>query len=241
MNKGANDFTIEELEAMFGDEAGQESPAADDASDVNNDESGAQDSGVEHTKAFAKRLRESTEKAVNTERESIARSLGYESYADMMAKRDQQIIRDKGLDPEEISPVIDEIVASRINSDPRMKELDGYRSTKLEEFARQEIAELRKLTNGKISSYKDIPKPVLEEFAKCGSLTKAYMSIEGVNLVTSMNRESSNGSTSHLGSPSGSSPSDNGKRHLTDEEKKAYRIFNPKITEKELNDKMVDN
>lgn len=245
MNKGANDFTVADLEALFGGESEQESPTAnegtDDAESDDNQVSGAQESNVEQTKAFAKRLRESTTKAVNDERESIAKTLGYDSYADMMAKRDQQIIRDKGLDPEQISPVIDEIVRSRIDSDPRMQELSGYKNAQLEEFARGEINSLKELTGGRISSYKDIPKPVLDEFAKCGSLTKAYMSIEGVNLVTSMRRGGNNGTTAHLGSPNGAPPRDNGKRHLTDEEKNAYRIFNPKITDKELNEKMVDN
>lgn len=246
---GANSFSLEELEALFKDDAAQETPPATEGTETNTqdgDNKNTEDTGntqnnVDTTKAFAKRLKESTDKAVAAERETIAKSLGYNSYEELLKSREKKVFEDNGLDPSVVNPVIEELVKQRIDNDPRMKELEGYRDQQIKEFGRKELAELKELTGGKVTSVAQLPRNVLDEWAKSGSLVDAYMKLEGRNLIKTLRSEQSKGTTDHLQNPSGSKGgAPNGKRFLTEEEKRVWKMFNPKMSEDELNQKTVD-
>ena len=244
---GANEFTVEELEALFQDDEPEQSPppannTGTDAKDGDVAEKPDTSKGndVTTTQSFAKRLRESTEKARQEERESIAKSLGYDSYDAMQKAREKRYMTDKGLDVDEVSPVIDEIVKQRLENDPRMKELETLRNREVIEFGKKELAEITKLTGGEITALSQLPKEVIESWKQKGSLVKAYMEHEGVNLVNKIRSEHSKGSTSHLANPTGTSNGGVTQRHLTNEEKQMWKLFHPSITEEELNKKMVN-
>lgn len=242
---GANGFTAEELEELFREDDQQETPPADNnnpqTDDIDsNTGNGTDASSVDTTKAFAKRLKESTSKAVSEERERIAKSLGYESYADMEKKRENEIYTKNGLNPEDVSPIVDQLVKTRLENDPRMKELSEYRNQRVQEFGKKELAELTKLTDGAITSLSELPKEVIEKWSETGSLVKAYMEIEGVNLVTRIKNSYGKGETSHMNTPNGSSAPETKQRHLTDEEKRVWKFFNPSMTDEQLNNKMID-
>lgn len=250
MPQGANEFTMEDIENFLnGDWAA--TPAADDnesspevTPDVSADtgnETPADKPPVTETQAFAHRLKEATNKARNEERESIAKSLGYESYADMQAKREAEMLRNRGFDPEEVSPIVDEIVKQRLAEDPRMQELDGYKQERMNAWAKKELAELNELTDGKIVTMADVPADVLELWKTKGSLKKAYLELHGEELIrqtrTSVVSGQSRGSTSHMNSPQGTPPPAGGanKRPFTAEEKAVYKMFNPDVTDEQLN------
>ena len=248
MDMGANEFTIEELEELFDSENQTTTPASEeitDAQDGNNETvtesvNTGKSNNVENTKAFATRLRESTDKARKEERESIAKSFGYNSYDDMVKARERQTYEQKGLDPDEVSPIVEELVKQRIESDPRMQELANYRSQRVEEFGKKELAEITKLTGGKITSFNQLSKNVLERWQENGSLKSAYLELEGEKIITQLRSEQSKGSTEHLGNPNGTSPASTNQRPLTDKEKQMWKFFNPKITDEELNKKTVE-
>jgi len=186
-------------------------------------------------------LRESTDKARQEERDSIAKSLGYSSYDELVKSRENKLLEDKGLDPEQVSPAIEEIVKKRLDEDPRMKELEELRKEKIKEFGKKELAEITALTGGEITRLEQLPKEVLDLWKTEGSLKSAYMKLEGEKLITKIRSEQSKGSTSHLQSPSGSTntlPTD--KRPLSEEEKQIYKFFNPNITDEELSKKLYD-
>lgn len=245
-NTGANDFTIEELEALFNDDVQTESPTSNeettDVQDGNNETvtENSKSNNVENTKAFASRLKASTDKARKEERESIAKSFGYDSYEEMLKARERKTYEDKGLDPDEISPVVDELVKQKLNADPRMQELEEFRKRQVAEFGKRELAEITTLTGGKITNFSQLSKEVLELWQKNGSLKSAFLQLEGEKLITQMRSEQSRGSAEHLGNPNGGSPANVTKRPLTDEEKRLWRLFNPNISEDELNKKTVD-
>lgn len=245
-NNGANDFTMEELEQLFQSESEQATPPAENTvvenvvTDTEQGSNAGESNTVDTTKAFAKRLRESTDKARREEREAIAKSLGYESYEDMQKKRENQLLRDKGFDPEEVSPLVDEIVKQRLENDPRIKELETLRAKQVQEFGRQELAEITKLTGGEITSLTQLSPEVIELWKKKGSLKSAYIELEGEKLIGKIRGEQSKGSTDHLRSPAGTSTAPNKQRLLTDEEKRVWKFFNPGITDEELNKKLVD-
>lgn len=236
-----NDSFWDEIERMVQDdgqesspvETNPDSPATQPVEETNDSDN------IENTKAFAKRLNERTTKAVSEERETIAKMMGFESYDQMVKSKEKKYIEDKGFDPEEVSPIVDKLVQDRLNNDPRMKELEKFRAKEVEEFGKRELSEITKLTGGEITSLAQLPKEVIELWKQTGSLKKAYLQIEGENLITKMRSEQSRGSTSHLANPSGNGKSGDGKRHLTEAEKQAWRVFKPGISEDELNQKLV--
>lgn len=241
-NYGANEFTVEELEELFrDDEPAQETPPAttNDGNPQTTNETAdtgvSETSSVENTKAFAKRLRESTDKARREEREAIAKSLGYESYDDMQKKREQQLMNDNGLNPDDVRPVVEQIVNQRIANDPRMQELETLRANRVQEFGKRELAEITKLTGGEITSLAQLPREVIELWKQKGSLKSAYLELEGEKLVNKIRGEQSRGSASHLNTPTGTSSGSVTERPLNAEEKRMYKFFNPNITDEQLN------
>ena len=249
----ANVFTLEEIEQLFSDEFEQDSALANEETvaqqtDVDGTDTSAAtateetkpaESNVETTKAFAQRLKKSTDKARQEEREAIAKSLGYASYEELQKSRENKVLEDNGIDPEDGSKAIDEIVRQRIESDPRMQELAKYRRQQIEEFGKKELAEITKLTGGEITSLAQLPKEVIDLWKQKGSLKSAYLELEGEKLITKIRSEHSKGTTHHLQNPSGKT-STNSKRLLNEHEKNIWRQFHPQMTEEELNKITVD-
>lgn len=243
---GVNEFTVEELEELFRDDIQSETPPTEpkktEPQNETETETTEKPAGeVDKTKAFAKRLKESTEKVRNEERETIAKSLGYASYEELQKSREKQILEDNGLDPTQASEAIDKLVKQRIEEDPRIKELDELRKQRVKEFGEKELAEISKLTNGEITQFSQLSKEVIDLWTKKGSLKSAFLELEGEKLITKIRSEQSKGTTSHLQSPSGPNPAGGNKRLLNEQEKKVWRQFNPRMTDEELNKIMVDN
>lgn len=248
-NNGANEFTVEELEKLFADEFEQETPPANETTDTQDTSDtetsadtseGTKSDTSDTTKAFAKRLKESTDKARREEREAIAKSLGYESYDDMQKKQEKKLYEDKGLDPEDVSPIVEQIVKQRLENDPRMLELSKLRDQQLQEFGKRELAEITQLTGGEITSLAQLPKEVIDLWKTKGSLKKAYLEVEGEKLISKIRSEQSKGSTSHMQNPGGSTPPTAKQRHLTAEERAMWKQFHPHMTDEDLNKKMVN-
>lgn len=242
---GANEFTIKDIEDFL-DGGGVVSPATEenegspDAQPAENTADNNQPaSSVTETQAFAHRLKEATSKARNEERESIAKSLGYESYADMQQKREAQLLEEKGLDPDDISPVVEQLVQKRIAEDPRLKEFDDFKQERMKVWAQQELAELKELTGGAISRMEQVPEDVLELWKTKGSLKAAYIEKYGEKLIREARGSAasgqSRGSTGHLASHQ-TTPAAAGanKRPFTAQEREVYKLFNPDVTDEQL-------
>lgn len=243
MPNGANEFTIEELESLFNDENQQATPPAQETTETRPAEDTSEpvkENDVTTTKAFATRLKESTTKARLEEREAIAKTFGYESYDAMVKARERKTYEEKGLDPDEVSPVVDELVKQRLNDDPRMQELEEFRKQQILEFGKKELAEITRLTGGQVTKFDQLPKSVIDLWQKEGSLKSAYLKIEGERLINNIRSGQTKGSTEHLGGLNGSPAGNSNMRPLTEREKQMWRFFNPKITDEELNKKTVE-
>lgn len=243
---GANDFTIKDIEDFLNSE-GAETPSASNTQEGSpaaqpdvGQQSQTEASNVTETQAFAHRLKEATSKARNEERESIAKSLGYESYADMQQKREAELLRNKGFDPDEVSPVVNQLVEQRLAEDPRLKEFDSFKQQRVNDWAQKELAELKEFTDGKIATLADVPKDVIELWKTKGSLKAAYIELHGESLIREMRAgiasEQSRGSTGHLASPQGTpaTPGSNNRRPFTAKEREIYKLFNPGVTDAEI-------
>lgn len=241
---GVENLSLDDLTELFNsDEGTQDPPPATEVippvtptEEPSNDEA----SKKEQTKAFAKRLKESTDKAIANEREAIAKSMGFNSYEEMIKSKEQKLIEDAGLDPEQVSPVVEELVKRKLNDDPRMKELELLRRQQIEEFGKRELAEITKLTGGEITSLTQLPREVIVLWKQKGSLKSAYMELEGEKLINKIRSEQSKGSTGHLANLGGTTGANENKRPLTAEEKEIWKLFRPSMTQKELDEKTIN-
>lgn len=231
MFENENDVDGIDLDKLFANDDQQESsPAQDEAATPVNG-----DSAIDNTKAFAKRLRESTDKARSEERESIAKTMGYGSYDELMKSREKKVIEEKGFDPEEVTPLVEQLVKERIDKDPRMQELEELRRLKVQEFGKKELAEVTKLSGGEITSFNQLSPEVISAWKQKGSLKAAYLEVEGEKRIIRMMNEQNRSSTAHLTANGGSAAVPTGERNLTADEKKMYKFFNPSMTDEQLN------
>lgn len=240
---GANELTVEELEALFHDEDEQATPPAEQTepeSETTNPDDGVKPEVKDTTKAFAKRLSESTAKARREERETMAKELGYESYEDLRAKRELKLMEDKGLNPDDVAPVVEEIIKKRLDEDPRIKELAKFKEEQVKEYGKRELAEISKLTDGEITKFDQLPKEVVELWKQKGSLKAAYLELKGEELILKTRSEHSKGSASHLASPTGTPPPKANVRHLTEKERVTWKVFNPTMTDEDLDKQTVE-
>ena len=229
MANETGDNLSEELEAIF-QEMEQGTPTASSDGEAKEDAS-----SIENTKAFAQRLKERTDKAEAEERENIAKEFGYQSWADYLAKKDNKLLEEKGLDPAEVSPVVEEIVKRRMDADPRMKELESYRAQQARSFAENELKQLSELLGEPITSLEQIPKDVIDDWKQSGSLKSSYIKLHGEEAMRKMRSRTASSDTQHLQSPNGAPAQPSNERPLTEDEKRTYRFFNPKVTDEELN------
>ncbi len=236
MPNGDNDFSIEELEDLFKDK-GQATPPVDEGKTPPAAPQNTPNDDVTKTQSFAKRLREEKEKARKEAENEIATSLGYSSYEELQKSKQNKLLEEKGLDPELVNPVVDEIVKKRLAEDPRMKELEELKQRQVTEFAKKELEDVNKLAGTNFASLEEVPKDVIEDWKKTGSLKKSYINLHGEELILKARSEASKGTTTHLNNPSGAAPEGKAKRHLTDEEKRLWKFFNPNMTDEELNNK----
>lgn len=236
MPNGANEFSMEELESLF-KETAQETPPAEDGKNSTETPPTNETEDVTKTQSFARRLKEEKEKAYKEAQNEIAASLGYSSYDELQKHKQNQLLEEKGLDPELVNPVVDEIVKKRLAEDPRMKELEELKQRQITEFAKKELEDVNKLAGMNFASLEEVPKDVIEDWKKTGSLKKSYINLHGEELILKARSEASKGTTSHLNNPSGAAPEGKAKRHLTDEEKRLWKFFNPTMTDEELNNK----
>jgi len=239
-------FDMKELDELLSgadDENINEQKETTSESNVNKQETkepriDKQEQDITNTKAFATRLKESNQKAIFEERENIAISMGYASYAEMLKKQEAKVIEDKGLNPDDVSPVIDSLLEKRLANDPRMSELTEFRKHKVEEFAKKELEEISKLTDGQVTTMEQIPKEVLELWKTTGSLKKAYIQLEGERLILKNKIIASKAtSTEHMKNPSQIIGADRAEgKPLTKKQREMYLFFNPNMTDKELDE-----
>lgn len=240
--KFGEELSLEEMESIFSGNGA--TPTPNDEQSPKTEEPKKEEvtpENVTTTQAFARRLKEKTEEAIGTERERIAKSMGYESYEAMLKSQEDKMLRDKGFDPETAKPAIEELVETRIKNDPRLKELEAYKAQQVEEFGKRELAEITKLTGGEITSLEQMPQDVIALWKTTGSLKAAYLQLHGEELITKARAQQLKGSTDHLRNPGGSPAPQAATRPLTEEEKRVYRIFNPGISDEELAKKTKPN
>ena len=129
---------------------------------------------VDQTKAFAKRLKEETTKAKLEAREEIAKSFGYDSWDDYYNSQTNSKLLDKGLDPDSVRPVLEDL----IKNDPQYIEAMKYKAEKeeleKEIFASNSLKALNEEMGTNFKSVQELGSQVIDLWNKGIPLAQAY-------------------------------------------------------------------
>lgn len=239
MPNGANEFSLEELDNLFKEEGSRETPpAGSNTGSPETPPATEEKDDVTKTQAFAHRLKEEKEKARKEARDEIAAALGYESFEALQKDKENKLLEDKGLDPEQVNPIVEELVKQRLDNDPRMKELEALKAQRVKEFAEKELKEISNLTGEQYTSLNQLPQDVIDDWRKTGSIKSSYIKLHGEELIIKARKAQTKGGTSHLQETAGTAPTPTDTRPMTDKEKAIYKFFNPNVKDEELDKKM---
>jgi hypothetical protein len=227
-NEETLDFSIDDL---FKDP--EEDSQIDTKSEEKSDESDSM------TKAVSERINTVRKKTESETQDKVAKELGYENYADLQKANEKKLLKDAGLDEEDITGVVNKLVEQRIANDPRFKKIEELEAIERNNFVTSQLKEINKITGNNYTSVDQLPKETLEMWEKIGNLTQAYYATQGAQLFNKGQSINKKGSLSHL-ADGNNGPSSSKKRPLTDEEKAIYRMVNPDLTEEELAKKTRD-
>lgn len=234
--EGVKETSVEELEALLNSDVEETPPSLEQdappaASPAATDPKAQEDqrpAKESETQAFARRLRESTEKARREEREAIAKQLGKSSFEELMRERETKAFEEKGLDPEAAKEVFEKMYEERIQADPRFRELDEYKAAKAKEWGESQMKELSKLTGGKITKIDQLDEATIAKAQKEGSFVSAYMALHGAELLEEIRlngiAKQQQNTTSHLANPASQQP-DNAFREPSQAEKSILAQF----------------
>ena len=129
---------------------------------------------VDQTKAFAARLKEEKAKAKLEAREEIAKSFGYNSWEEYADAQTNSKLLDKGLDPEEVRPVLKDL----IKNDPEYIEAMKYKAEKenleKELFASNSLQALNNKFGTDFKSINELDEETVKDWNNGMSLEKAF-------------------------------------------------------------------
>lgn len=222
------DNEMQELDNLFDEANSEVSPTSQ------NGDTSPEPNKVEETKRVSERIKTVKAETELETRDNVAKELGYESYKDMLEKRNRKELEEKGYDPNDVEPLIQQKAQELLKSDPSYKLLRELEEQKLINKANAELLEIQKF-NPSIKTLDDLSDSVFELAKTTGSLKRAYLALEGDKLIIAQKSKQSAGNTSHLITPSGNPGADNTVRPLTKEERAIYKKFNPEMTDEQLN------
>lgn len=190
----------------------------------------------ELTKAMSDRInevkRKEREKAKAEAREEMARDFGFASYEEYRKSKEKSLIKDAGLDEEQVEDVVKKLVEQRLADDPRLKELEAIKARDKANFVNTQLKEINKLIGSNFTSIDQLPPETLAMWEKTGDLKAAYLATQGETIITKGLARTRDGSLSHLAQ--GGNGAGAKVRALNDEEKAIWRSIIPDITEEEL-------
>ena len=192
----------------------------------------------EMTKSMSKRINEVRATTERETRDAMAKEFGYDNYEAFTKAKEKQMLKDAGLDEEDIAPIVEKLVEQRLANDPRMKRLDDFEASEKTRFVKDQLKEINKLTGQSYKDVSELPQDVLTMWEKTGNLKQAYLAVQGEELIGRSLAGKQNGTLSHLANP-GSTGTGSRVRPLTAEEKAIYRMVDPDLTEEELSKKTL--
>lgn len=189
---------------------------------------------LDMTKAMTKRINEVKAKTEREAQDKVAKDLGFENYAAMKKAQEEDLIKQRGYDPEDMADLLEPLIQKRLADDPRLKKLEQIEARERDLYVQSQLAAINQAT-GQQLKMADLPQDTLDLWSKGIELEQAYYATHGKTLLTKTASQNQNGSLAHLAT--GSSSGQVKTRRLTNEEKEMWRAIVPGITEEELSKK----
>lgn len=191
------------------------------------------------TKAVSNRINEVKSKTEKETQDKIAQELGYKDYSDLQKSKEDKQLQDAGIDTSnpDLMSAIDKLVSSRLENDPRLKQIKDIETEKQKDFVDKQLDEVNNLVGTKMfTDVSQLPEDTRELWEKTGNLKQAYLATQGENLIAKSNRNS--GSLNHLADP-GLSGNPTKSRALSSDEREIYKLVMPDITDEELDKERI--
>lgn len=194
---------------------------------------------VDATKAFAKRLKEETIKIREEERANLAKTLGYETYDDMVKhQQDSKMLQD-GYDPETLRPMLNDL----LKTSPEYVEAMQYKKEKeeleKELFVKDSLKQLNESLGTTFTDIKDLDKDTIDLWNKGLPLDKAYAAANYTKLMKPTPQPKQPTGKEHM-QPVEKGATKSDVRVATEDDIRRFRIFNPNATVDEIN-KFINN
>ncbi len=187
-------------------------------------------------KAYAERLNKDRERIRSEERERIAQDFGYDSWEEYRDAQTNNKLLDKGLDPDEVRPVLKEL----IKSDPEYLEAMEYKkkeeTMRAKMWGEEEVRKLNSKFGTNFASVDDLDSETVKLFNQGVPLDKAYASQHYEELQESAVKKAKiNTGKEHFKETNGFTPSSTETRAtVTEAEFKKFKSINPYATDEEI-------
>lgn len=187
-------------------------------------------------KAYAERLNKDRERIRSEERERIAQDFGYTSWNEYIDAQTNSKLLDKGLDPDEVRPVIKEL----IKSDPEYLEAMEYKkreeALKARIWGEEEVRKLNEKFGTTYTSIDELDEETVKLFNQGISLDKAYASQHYEEIQDSAVKKARiNSGKDHLKEPNGSTPPPTETRvEVSEAEFRKFKSINPYASDEEI-------
>jgi hypothetical protein len=129
---------------------------------------------VDQTKAFAARLKEEKAKAKAEAREELAKSFGYESWEEYSEAQTNNQLLDRGLDPESVRPVLQDLIKNDPTYIEAMKYKEEKEALEKELFATNSIKALNDKFGTNYKSVNELDEQTIIDWNKGTPLEKAF-------------------------------------------------------------------
>lgn len=186
------------------------------------------------TKAYSERLKKDRAKIAEDVRKEIAESFGFSTYDEFIRSRQDDTLREAGLDPEVAKPVLEKLV----NNDPAVvaaKRLQSEQSSEaLKEKEHNDLFALNSKYGTQFTSLEEIDDATKALYEKGVPLDKAY-GIEHLDEVSVKSSKTPSPSKGHLQNVSGTKGNDGSTKPPLDSKQLAiFRKMLPNASDEEI-------
>jgi hypothetical protein len=189
---------------------------------------------INSTKAYSERLNKDRERIRQEERDNIANSFGYDNWAEYLKAQTDSSLLEKGLDPEQIRPIIKDAIKNDPDYIEAMKIKQEKEQLEAKIWADDELKRLNEKFSLHIKSVDDLDEDVQNMWKSGISLEKAYAANHYEELRTAAlkkSREISDGKSHLKDVNEGNNIS---AKTISNEQMKYFKALNPNATEDQI-------
>lgn len=192
---------------------------------------------VDKTKEYSERLNKDRARIKQETQAELAKAMGFESWDEMLAKKHDDTMLEKGLDPELVKPMIKEFLQQDPDYIAAMEYKKDKEAKEKEIWAQNELLKLNNKFGLGLTSIEDLDENVIKLWNSGIPLDKAYAAEHYVDLEKLAMKKAivkGNGKE-HLINPGTSGNKTDKVKTLTPEELKMFKQINPYASEEEIN------